>query len=264
MALEAAALRGHCSAGSERSAAIVNTSAQLTLALVFLLLNVSVVLAVLGLNRRAEGKPSTPRPQLTVKGGAELLEPADILGEEYQYASGTASEAMRDRHQMINFYLVFVGVVTSGVIAIVREESGSAQALGTVLLWLLCSVGWLYFLKIIRLRQAWYESVLAMNQIKEFYIQNAKGMSAEALRSAFRWRPTTLPASNKPWTLFFLSAMTIAFLDGVAFFLGGLLLNAANAAAAPWPVLGGLAAMTVALVAFYAWMYREFLRERVR
>lgn len=242
----------------------MSISVQMTLALVFLLLNILGVLAVLGLNRRADGKPSPPRPRPAVTSGADLLEPADILGKEYQYAHSTASEAMRDRHQMINFYLVFVGVVTSGVIAIVREESGSGQTLGTALLWLLCSVGWLYFLKIIRLRQAWYESILAMNQIKEFYIQNAKGMSAEALRSAFRWQPTTLPAPHKPWTLFFLSAMTIAFLDGIAFFLGGLLLNAANAAAEPWPVLGGLAAMAVALMAFYAWMYREFLRERGR
>jgi len=59
---------------------------------------------------------------------------------------------------MINFYLLVVGVVASGVVAALGQETGLPKAIGTLLLWLLCGIGWLYFLKLIRLRQTWHDS----------------------------------------------------------------------------------------------------------
>ena len=234
---------------------------QLTFGVIFLLVNIVVVSIILSFNRRLD-QTSTPEDTSTqFVPGPLVLDPQDILGKEYLYAQNTASEAMRDRHTMINFYLIFVGFVTTGVVAVARDDPTKSKLVGTVLLWLLCSVGWLYFFKIIRLRQAWYDSACAMNQIKEFYVTHVKDMPADVLRSAFRWQPNTLPAPEKPWTLFFLSAMTVAFLDSVAFFLGGILLELRNAQNSPLVVIGTMGFLGLMLLAFYAVMYRGFLKK---
>ena len=128
---------------------------------------------------------------------------------------------------MINFYLLVVAVVASGVIAVLRQDSEGVRipsGAGTVLLWVLCITGWLYFLKLIRLRQAWHESASAMTQIKKFYIDNVDGFHSHTYRQAFLWKDSTLPPPHKPWNVFFYSAMLIGFLDSVAFMIGGSLI----------------------------------------
>jgi len=85
----------------------------------------------------------------TLRGG--LLDASDILGWEFEYARITASEAMQDRHTMVNFYLLAVGVVASGIVTVLGWDTDLPKAIGTVLLWLVCGIGWLYFLKVIRL-----------------------------------------------------------------------------------------------------------------
>jgi hypothetical protein len=240
---------------------------QLGLTALFLAVNIGIITAILAFNRRqdqaagAQMPPpqSPPGPPPQSAPGAPLLDAQDILGKEYLYAQNTASEAMRDRHTMINFFLIFVGFILSGVVAVARDDPSKSKVLASVLLWLLCSVGWLYFLKIIRLRQAWYDSARAMNQIKEFYIVHVKDVPPEVLRRAFRWLPDTLPAPEKPWTLIFLSAMTVALLDSVALVMGGILLEPRNALDAPLLVIGGLGLCGLVLLAFYAAMYRAFL-----
>lgn len=234
---------------------------QLTFGVIFLLVNIVVVWIILSFNRRLDQTSMPEDTSTQFAPGPLVLDPQDILGKEYSYAQSTASEAMSDRHTMINFYLVFVGFVTTAVVAVARDDLTRSKLVGTVLLWLLCSVGWLYFLKIVRLRQAWYDSACAMNQIKEFYITHVKDMPADVLRTAFRWQPNTLPAPEKPWTLFFLSAMTVALLDSVAFFLGGIFLEPGNAQKSPLVVIGTMGLLGLVLLAFYAAMYRAFLKK---
>jgi hypothetical protein len=60
-----------------------------------------------------------------------------------------------------------------------------------------------------------------MNQIKDFYIQHAKEFEPEMLRDAFHWKTETLPPPDKPWTVYFYSAMLIGFLDSAAYIAGG-------------------------------------------
>ncbi|MCH8955811.1 hypothetical protein IIA28_10925 [candidate division KSB1 bacterium] len=159
------------------------------------------------------------------KNESQTLKATDILQWEFEYARTTASEAMRDRHTMINYYLLAVGIVASGVIAILKNDSDLQASAGTALLWGLCIVGWFYFLKIIRLRQAWYDSAQAMNQIKEVYVDKSQGEDKQILKAALRWREATLPHSHKRWTVFHYSAMLIGFLNTVASSVGYVLIK---------------------------------------
>jgi hypothetical protein len=125
----------------------------ITVSFVFLVANVVILLVILALNRRTGTKPSKPATP-DQKPSPGPLDPSNILEWEFEYARTTASEAMQDRHTMINFYLLVAGVMASGVVAVLGQDTELPKAAGTVLLWLLCGIGWLYFLKIIRFRQA--------------------------------------------------------------------------------------------------------------
>lgn len=235
---------------------------------VFLVANGAVLLAILALNRRAG--PSSPvqtagtgsqeaGSDQTAQGEKPLVA-ADILGWEFEYARVTASEAMSERHTMVNFYLLVAGVVASGAVAILAQDASLPTTAGTVLLWLLCGIGWLYFLGIIRLRQAWHDSARAMNQIKEFYIQHAEEFDSQALRKAFRWQAHTLPAADKPWTVYFYSAMLIGLLNSAAYVVGGALIDLAATRSYPLLILGPLALLGLAFFAFHVWLYFAFLK----
>jgi hypothetical protein len=232
----------------------------ISVSLVFLVANVIILLAILAMNRRTGASSSqqgTPEQGISERGP---LEASNILGWEFEYARTTASEAMQDRHTMINFYLLGVGVIASGVVTILRQDTDLPKAIGTVLLWLLCGVGWLYFLKLVRLRQAWHDSARAMNQIKDFYIQHAKDFEPDVLREAFLWKTETLPRPHKPWTVYFYSAMLIALLDSVAYVAGGALLALDATGSSPWPVLWPLPLFGLAFFAFHVWLYFAFLK----
>ena len=227
----------------------------------FLIANILVMRLILALNRRPGPKPSPPPPPEK----PPLVKPlnsADILGWEFEYARFTASEAMQDRHTMVNFYLLAFGVIATGVLAILSREADLPQSIGTLLLWILCAVGWLYFLKIIRLRQAWHESARAMNQIKEFFIQHDEHFEPEELRPAFRWQPHTLPSPDKPWTVFFYSAVLIALLDSMAYVLGAALLDLNLSLIIPPVDLGLYLIFGIGFLVFHIWLYFAFLKNR--
>jgi len=153
-------------------------------------------------------------------------------------------------------------VAASGVVAVVGGDTKLPAGAGTVLLWLLCEVGWLYFLAIVRLREAWYESAKAMNKIKEFYFEHVQKPDGDILRKAFRWQDHTTPAAGKPWTVYFYAAMVIALLNTAAYVVGGILIDRAAISFAPLPVLGTLALFGLAFFAFHVWLYFEFLRPK--
>lgn len=238
--------------------------------LAFLVASALVLFVVFILNRRegrkkVDGKPGSVGAvpsSATAPGGT--LPPLDILAWEFEYARITASEAMQDRLTMVNFYLLATGVIASGMVFALGGDSPLpgflGTSLGTALLWLLSCVGWIHFLKIIRLRQAWHDSAKTMNRIKEFYIEHAAGIAPDVLITAFRWRPGTLPAPDKPWTLFFYSAMLIGFLNSAAYVSGGVLL--APKEVLRTPLVGG-ALLLLGLIYFclHVGLYFAFLRQ---
>ena len=122
---------------------------QICISFVFLIANVLTLLAILAMNRRVGDKPpglsartssQAATPDQETRGG-KLLDARDILGWEFEYARFTASEAMQDRHTMVNFYLLVAGVVISGVVGVLARNTGLPKAAGTLLLWLLCGIG---------------------------------------------------------------------------------------------------------------------------
>ena len=231
------------------------------LSVVFMLVNVICMWAILILSRRVYTKPVGQKEPAIAVSVKKELKASEILGWEFDYARTTASEAMQDRHTMMNFYLVVVAVVASGVTAVVTQKAGdSSLTIGTLLLWVLCEVGWLYYLKILKLREAWYESALAMNQIKECYFQHVNDFDGEALRSAFRWQVHTTPALDKPWTVFFYSAMLIGFLDSVAFVGGGFLID--SKASLTYYNLGALTVLGVLFFLLHVYLYFAFLESK--
>ena len=227
------------------------------LSLAFMIINVVVLWVILKLNQRNRSQPSAPAP---AQPGQKLLDASDILGWEFQYAQATASEAMDQRHTLVNFYLLVTGVAVSAVAAILSGDPTRLRVPGTVLLWMLCGIGWLYFLAIIRLRQAWYDSACAMNQIKEFYIQYSREFEPDVLRTAFRWKANTLPPAEKAWTVFFYSAMIVSLIDSVAYVGGGVLLELDETLDLPLPVALVVAIFGLLFFAFHIWLYFAFLK----
>jgi len=220
----------------------------------FLIVSMTVLLALWRLSRPAVAEKITP-----IAPSKQTLDASDILGWEFEYARTTASEAMQERHTIMNFYLLVVAAATSGIVAVLSKDSGLPPVAGTVLLWMVCGIGWVYFLMIIRLRQAWYGSAQAMNQIKEFYIQNAQNFDPDTFRKAFLFRTNTVPRPDKPWTIYFYSATLIGFLDSVALVMGGLLLDLKAAQSSPRMVVG-LGIFGILFFAFHVRLYFALLR----
>ncbi|RPI03861.1 MAG: hypothetical protein EHM72_00250 [Calditrichaeota bacterium] len=171
----------------------------------------------------------------------EGLSANKILIAEFQYARETAAQAMDDRHRMVNFYLLFVGVVLNGVVLILTGGSRSNLQMNNmqsfrhlviILLLALFLVGVLYLLKIIRLRGMWFISAAAMNRIKDYYFQQFDSIH---LSDAFLWNSITLAKMNpaESWSVFYLTALLISSIGsaslGGAFFIlfGNLLISLA-------------------------------------
>jgi hypothetical protein len=66
-------------------------------------------------------------------------------------------------------------------------------------------------LKLIRLRQAWHDSVVTMNRIKDFYLAHYPGLAP-----AFRWRTETIPPPGLIGTITFDLTMLVALIDSFA------------------------------------------------
>lgn len=148
------------------------------------------------------------------------LEADEILELEFGYARETAAQAQNDRTTIVNLYLLLVGGVGSivlGLPQIVSDNPRSASAApippnAYVLLFALLGItGFFMLMKLVRLRQAWFESVRAMNQIKKFYLQRFPELDA-----AFLWKAETIPAAGKPWTITFNLSVLVMLLDSTA------------------------------------------------
>jgi len=234
-------------------------------ALAFLAIMALIVEAVLWFSTRQDTQP-TLRP-LSDLASMEGLEARALLVAEFEYARITASEAMGDRHTVVNFYLLLTGVVVSAVVGLVSSESLAASLgralpfVAMALLWALCIVGWLYLLQIIRLRQAWRDSARTMNEIKQFYMSHVALFSPQEFSQAFRWRLETLPPAGKLWTIHFFSAALIALLNCLVY-MGGALLFGLGVGLTPQQWLWaapGLLVLGLALFAFALHMYVVFL-----
>ncbi|MEE4311876.1 MAG: hypothetical protein V2J62_08375 [candidate division KSB1 bacterium] len=147
---------------------------------------------------------------------------AQLLLKDYEYIASTCSEAMNDRHTMVNYFLLIVGAVFTVIATQMNMQAFQTQHVREMLVivaLVLNFIGWLYFMHIIRLRQSWHGSAMAMNQIKEFFIQNGR-LPDEIARSAFLWDTKSVPRAGRKSNVFYYSAVVISFISSVLLTLG--------------------------------------------
>lgn len=144
----------------------------------------------------------------------------NMILEEFNYISVTAYQAMEDRARMFNLYLILMGVVATAVGAVfqIGQQLGAgdagAQALLVGLLVIGALLGTVFFVMLIRLRQAFRSSLLAMNQMKEYYIRRFRDDIPD-IDEAFPWRLRGIPAGERIGSVTFLVCGTVAFIGAV-------------------------------------------------
>jgi hypothetical protein len=171
------------------------------------------------------------------------LKMENMLLEEFNYASVTAYQAMEDRARTANFYYVLLGVLASGLVAIYQLSGGHPLPLVliAILLFIGSTISVTFFVLIIRLRQAYRESVTCMNVIKEFYIEQFKQHMPQ-VEDAFHWRLKTIPQNERIGSVTFMMGYQIAFIGSMC--LGGTVFVMTQ------PLLANLGAAILAVLIF--------------
>lgn len=143
------------------------------------------------------------------------LKANEILIAEFEYIAQTAFQTNEDRARVTSFYLVSVGSILAAILSAQFEPLRSeAIYIGFALLFaLLTAAGILTLLQLIRLRLAWRESALAMNEIKEAYVK----VFGQELEQAFRWQNQSLPSAYKRGSVSHLLAVQVSLLSAVVF-----------------------------------------------
>ena len=173
----------------------------------------------------------------------------ELLAAEYNYIAQTANQANEDRARVSSFYLIAVGSLIAALFGTQFFMSGSFDPTVSImfsgLFLLLTLLGVSTIMQLARLRAAWHESMLAMNQLKDFMVQQSP-----ELASAFRWKTSTLPSKYKTNSVSYYQAVEVALIGGLmsgaglffllqALFRGTLIFH--------WPVSAIFGVLTVLL-----------------
>ena len=148
-----------------------------------------------------------------------LLDLDELLAAEFSYIAQTATQANEDRARVSSFYLIAVGSLVAALFGTQFIESGSFNLTINImfsgLFLLLTMLGVSTIMQLARLRAAWHESMLAMNQLKDFMVsQNSN------LKNAFRWTTKTLPSKYKVSSVSYYQAVEVALIGGLMFGAG--------------------------------------------
>ena len=139
----------------------------------------------------------------------------EILTAEFEYIAHTASQANDDRSSVVSFFVIAVGSPLAAFFSTDLAETPKATTyiLFAGLFLILSILGATTILQLARLRGAWYESMLAMNHMKEFLVKN----SDSDISGAFRWTFQSAPAKFKLNSISFYQALQVAILAGLLF-----------------------------------------------
>lgn len=158
-------------------------------------------------------------PNLTATGTSEDFKLSDILLHEFEYVQETAEQAMSDRLTLVNYFLLSAGVVMAGFGLMVSAEGGANFAyryeVVITLSLIFNAVGWVYFMQIVRLRQAWCDSARAMNHLKVLFVKHCK-FPLTIAKASFRWNIESIPRAEKKMTVFYLSALLISLVNAAS------------------------------------------------
>ena len=145
-----------------------------------------------------------------------LVELDELLAAEYSYIAQTANQATEDRARVSSFYLIAVGSLVAALFGTqlfdTEKFTQVVKIMFSGLFILLTLLGTSTIMQLARLRAAWHEAMLALNQIKDF----AMSQSPELIH-AFRWRTDTLPPKYKTKSVSYYQAIEAALISGLMF-----------------------------------------------
>jgi hypothetical protein len=145
-----------------------------------------------------------------------LVEFDELLAAEFDYIAQTAIQASEDRARVSSFYLVAVGSLVAALFGTqffdLNSPSQTVNLIFSGLFALLTLLGTSTVMQLARLRAAWYESALAMNQLKDYMTSKDK-----SLAKAFRWQANTLPSKYKRDSVSYYQAIEVALISGLMF-----------------------------------------------
>jgi len=140
----------------------------------------------------------------------------ELLAAEFDYIAQTANQANEDRARVSSFYLIAVGSLVAALFSTQLFDTDkfteTVKIMFGGLFVLLTLLGTSTIMQLARLRSAWYESMMAMNQIKDF----AMSQNPE-LGQAFRWKTSTLPSKYKTGSVSYYQAIEVALIGGLMF-----------------------------------------------
>lgn len=144
------------------------------------------------------------------------IELDELLAAEYNYIAQTASQANEDRARVSSFYLIAVGSLVAALFGTQLFDADKFTATVKImfcgLFILLTLLGTSTVMQLGQLRSAWHESMMAMNQIKDFAMkQNPE------LIEAFRWKTSTLPSKYKKGSVSHYQAVEVSLITGLMF-----------------------------------------------
>jgi hypothetical protein len=139
----------------------------------------------------------------------------ELLASEFDYIAQTAIQANEDRARVSSFYLIAVGSLVAALFGTqyVNPEQLSTRDVNLMfsgLFILLTLLGASTVMQLARLRAAWYESALAMNQLKDYMMNQNR-----TLIQAFRWKTSTLPSKYKRDSVSYYQAVEVALISGL-------------------------------------------------
>jgi len=145
-----------------------------------------------------------------------LVEFDELLAAEFQYIAQTAIQANEDRARISSFYLIAVGSAVAALLGTqlfdINSPLQTVNLIFSGLFVLLTLLGSSTMMQLARLRAAWYESALAMNQMKDYMMtQNI------TLNQAFRWKTSTLPSKYKKDSISYYQAVEVAVISSLMF-----------------------------------------------
>jgi hypothetical protein len=140
----------------------------------------------------------------------------ELLAAEYHYIAQTAIQAHEDRARISSFYLIAVGSLVAALLGTQffdpNSPSRDVNLMFSGAFVLLTLLGSSTIVQVARLRAAWYESALAMNQLKDYMMEQN-----QSLVRAFRWQTGTLPEKTKKNSISFYQAVEVAIISGLMF-----------------------------------------------
>lgn len=140
----------------------------------------------------------------------------ELIAAEFNYIAQTATQANEDRARISSFYLIAVGSFVAALFSTQlfdpEQFTQTVKIMFSGLFILLTILGTSTVMQLAQLRSAWYESVRAMNQLKDFAMkQNPE------LANAFRWKTNTIPDKYKKGSVSYYQALEVSMIGGLMF-----------------------------------------------